>query len=72
LTPGFVGADIQALTEATGIAVNRNFEEENSIKQDPLNETELAPFSILMKDFGKVVKKVQPSANERRVKLNFS
>jgi ribosome biogenesis ATPase len=64
LTPGFVGADIQALTtEAAGIAVNRIFEEKNiSIKQDPLNETELSHLSILMKDFERAVKKVQPSA----------
>jgi len=64
-TPGFVGADLQALaTEAAGICVNRIYEENNisTDKKEPLNELELSHLSILMNDFEKAVKKVQPSA----------
>eukprot|EP01080_Neovahlkampfia_damariscottae_P011702 gene11702-4936_t len=64
-TPGFVGADLQALaTEAAGICVNRIYEENNiSVdKKDPLSENELSQLSILMNDFERAIKKVQPSA----------
>lgn len=74
-TPGFVGADLESVTkEAAILAVSRIFqslEAEGVLRLDaenilesrkPLTSEQLEPLCILMDDFTKAIKKVQPSA----------
>jgi len=68
LTPGFVGADLNALAkEAAVIAVNRVFSKMMEVNQlhrngEPFTKEQLVGISIEMSDFLAAVNKVQPSA----------
>lgn len=75
LTPGYVGADLRALTkEAAVIAINRIFKqtnsnvsifgkpEDNDAPIIPLTTDEMEPLYIVMDDFLEAIKYVQPSS----------
>ena len=72
-TPGFVGADLAALTkEAAAVAVNRVFSTLLTpgsvgplmlrVQPEPFTEEQLAPLYVEMRDFEAALPKVQPSA----------
>jgi len=71
-TPGFVGADLAALTkEAAAAAVNRVFSTLLApeggaalmrVQPEPFTEEQLAPLYVEMRDFEAALPKVQPSA----------